>query len=456
MYGLAGERRLPEWSPDWLGGYEGAAPVRIGNQAAAQRQLDVYGEVIDALRPRPRRRHAARRGGLGHPGRACSGGWSSTGTNPTRGSGRSAGRVGSSCTPRCWPGWPSTERSGWPGRSGDDASAARWAAIRDEIHAQVCEKGYDAERGTFTQYYGSDGPGRGHAADPGAGVPARRRPPGAGHRRGGRSDAGRPTGSCCATTPTAASTGCPAPRVRSSRAASGWPTRCTCAGAPTTPPRCSSGCWACATTSGCWPRSSTRAMQRQVGNYPQAFSHVGLLNTAISLAHPPGQAPFLVRRQRTPDGQTPGLTWARRVGPDTSRPRRQDGLMDLGLDRSGLHRHRRDPRAGPGDRRRAGRRGRPRGGVLARRRGRRQDQRRARRRRPGARDHRRPRPRPGTETRLVAAAIARYGRLDGALVSVGRPAGRPEPHARPTTSGARRSSRCSSGRCASPARWSRA
>src|SRR5688500_20336667 len=49
MYGHAGERRLPEWEVEWLPGYEGSGPVRVGNAAAAQLQLDVFGEVIDAL-----------------------------------------------------------------------------------------------------------------------------------------------------------------------------------------------------------------------------------------------------------------------------------------------------------------------------------------------------------------------------------------------------------------------
>src|SRR5262249_38277729 len=49
MYGLAGERRLSEWEIGWLPGYERSAPVRVGNAAASQLQLDVYGEVIDAL-----------------------------------------------------------------------------------------------------------------------------------------------------------------------------------------------------------------------------------------------------------------------------------------------------------------------------------------------------------------------------------------------------------------------
>ena len=58
MYGIAGERRLTEWEVPWLPGYEGSAPVRIGNAACGQLQLDVFGEVMDAL-------HQARRHGLG-------------------------------------------------------------------------------------------------------------------------------------------------------------------------------------------------------------------------------------------------------------------------------------------------------------------------------------------------------------------------------------------------------
>ena len=57
MYSITGERRLTEWEIDWLPGYEGAKPVRIGNGAHGQIQIDVYGEVMDAL-------YQAQRGGL--------------------------------------------------------------------------------------------------------------------------------------------------------------------------------------------------------------------------------------------------------------------------------------------------------------------------------------------------------------------------------------------------------
>ncbi len=60
MYGIAGERRLAEWQVPWLSGYQRSSPVRVGNAASGQLQLDVYGEVMDAL-------HRARKGGLQVP-----------------------------------------------------------------------------------------------------------------------------------------------------------------------------------------------------------------------------------------------------------------------------------------------------------------------------------------------------------------------------------------------------
>ncbi len=80
MYGLAGERRLTEFELDWLRGYEGSAPVRIGNAAHQQRQLDVYGEIMDvdasgtACRVAAQRRHVARATRAdGIPGRRMAG-----------------------------------------------------------------------------------------------------------------------------------------------------------------------------------------------------------------------------------------------------------------------------------------------------------------------------------------------------------------------------------------------
>ncbi|HET8527955.1 MAG TPA: glycoside hydrolase family 15 protein [Gaiellaceae bacterium] len=155
MYGLAGERRLPEYELPWLSGFAGSAPVRIGNDAVKQLQLDVYGEVLDSL-------SLARRSGL-----------------PSK--------------PHMWAmqcslldflrrAWRQPDEGLWEVRGGrrhfvhskvmvwvaadravrtlEENPSLRgdlddWRALREDVHREVCAKGYDAERNTFTQSYGS-------------------------------------------------------------------------------------------------------------------------------------------------------------------------------------------------------------------------------------------------------------------------------------------------------------
>ena len=160
MYGPAGERRLTEWEVPWLPGYEGSKPVRVGNAASEQFQLDVYGEVIDALYQSRRGAIVDRdvhaldliRGAPGFPrGRLEA--------SPTRASGRCAARGSTSPTRRSWRGWRSTapsmvRRVRRP--EGDRPTPPRrLGRVRDEIHAEVCAKAYDADRKTFVQAYGS-------------------------------------------------------------------------------------------------------------------------------------------------------------------------------------------------------------------------------------------------------------------------------------------------------------
>jgi GH15 family glucan-1,4-alpha-glucosidase len=153
MYGVAGERRLPETELAWLPGYEDSAPVRIGNLASNQHQLDVYGEVMDCM-------HQARRLGVdGDPDawslqrqlmEALEGRWREPdeGIWEVRGPSRHF-------THSKVMAWVAADRAVKAvERFGADGPLDRWRALRAEIHEEVCREGYDAERRSFVQSYG--------------------------------------------------------------------------------------------------------------------------------------------------------------------------------------------------------------------------------------------------------------------------------------------------------------
>ncbi|UKY55150.1 glycoside hydrolase family 15 protein [Streptomyces inhibens] len=154
MYGIAGERELGENDLNWLPGYENSRPVRVGNGAAGQLQLDVYGEVTEAL-------HLAHMTGLArndyasllqlkliqwvekHWDEPDEGIWEVRG--PRRHFVHSKVMT-----------WVAVDRTVKLIESGDvDGPLERWKDLRETIHRDVCEKGYDKERNTFTQSYGS-------------------------------------------------------------------------------------------------------------------------------------------------------------------------------------------------------------------------------------------------------------------------------------------------------------
>ena len=103
MYGIAGERRLTEWEVPWLPGYDNSSPVRVGNAAHAQLQLDVYGELMDAL-------HHARQGDwhqanpAGRCSGACSNIWKKSGPRWTKGFGKCAATLAISPFRKSWRG----------------------------------------------------------------------------------------------------------------------------------------------------------------------------------------------------------------------------------------------------------------------------------------------------------------------------------------------------------------
>jgi GH15 family glucan-1,4-alpha-glucosidase len=153
MYGVAGERRLDEYIATWLSGYDGN-PVRIGNAAAEQFQLDVYGEVMDAL-------HQGRRAGL----KADDPAWGlqrklmefveTHWQEPDEGIWEVRGGSQQFVHSKLMA-WVAADRAVKAVEEfGLDGPVERWTELRDAIRDAILEKGYDAKRKTFTQFYGS-------------------------------------------------------------------------------------------------------------------------------------------------------------------------------------------------------------------------------------------------------------------------------------------------------------
>jgi GH15 family glucan-1,4-alpha-glucosidase len=154
MYGIAGERRLTEWEVPWLPGYEGSTPVRVGNAASDQLQLDVFGEVMDAL-------HQARSLGL----TASEPGWAvqiafldhleRIWREPDAGIWEVRGGAQHFTYSKVMA-WVAFDRAIKSAEAfGLEGPLDRWRSIAAEIHADVCENGFNRELGCFVQSYGA-------------------------------------------------------------------------------------------------------------------------------------------------------------------------------------------------------------------------------------------------------------------------------------------------------------
>ncbi|MGH3133751.1 MAG: glycoside hydrolase family 15 protein [Gaiellaceae bacterium] len=155
MYGVAGERRLTELELPWLAGYEGSRPVRVGNDASNQLQLDVYGEIVDAL-------YHSRRQGL----EASDEAWAlasktfewleSNWQEPDEGIWEVRGprRQFTHSKVMAWVAFDRAVKT--IEKLGREGPVDRWRAARDAIREDVLREGYNAERGAFVQFYGSD------------------------------------------------------------------------------------------------------------------------------------------------------------------------------------------------------------------------------------------------------------------------------------------------------------
>jgi GH15 family glucan-1,4-alpha-glucosidase len=154
MYGLAGERRLTEWEVPWLPGYNGAKPVRIGNAASQQLQLDVYGEVMDAL-------HQGRCGCLGNSEtgwqlqRALIGQLEHIWDRPDQGIWETRGPPQHYTYSKVMA-WVAVDRAIRSAREFCMAGPlAHWESLRERIHRDICQHAFDTGLGSFVQYYGS-------------------------------------------------------------------------------------------------------------------------------------------------------------------------------------------------------------------------------------------------------------------------------------------------------------
>jgi GH15 family glucan-1,4-alpha-glucosidase len=154
MYGVAGERQLREWEVSWLPGYEGSAPVRIGNGAYTQLQIDVYGEVLDVM-------HQARRGGINGDAsewpfqKALLHHLSQIWNNPDEGMWEVRGPRQHFTFSKVMA-WVAFDRAIKTAETfGLDGPVAHWRDVKNGIHAEICERGFDRDRGCFVQAFGS-------------------------------------------------------------------------------------------------------------------------------------------------------------------------------------------------------------------------------------------------------------------------------------------------------------
>ena len=294
MYGVAGERRLPEQELEWLPGYEGASPVRAGNAAVDQFQLDVYGEMLDLawlgvssrqqVQPIAWKRQVAMIEYLEEAARLPDEGiWEVRG--PRRHFVHSKVMA-----------WVAFDRAVKIAGSAElEGPLERWQRIRDELHTEICSRGFDAERNTFTQSYGSRELDASLLIIPAAGF----LPP---TTRASSAPSRRCSASCCRTASCTATDGArrarrrpaAARRARSCRARSGSATRSRRSAATTRRWPCSSGCSASATTSGCSPRSTTPRPGAWSATSPRRSPTSRVITTAHRLSGlpaPKGHAP---------------------------------------------------------------------------------------------------------------------------------------------------------------------
>jgi GH15 family glucan-1,4-alpha-glucosidase len=299
MYGPAGERRLTELELPWLLGYEGSAPVRIGNAASAQFQIDVYGELMDAMLQ-------AREGGIPADDAAwrlqvaLMGFLEESWDEPDEGIWEVRGKRRHFVHSKVMA-WVAFDRAIRTAEQfGQDGPVDRWRALRDQIHREVCERGYDPERNTFTQSYGSRGLDAATLMIPLVGF----LPPDDERVIGTVEAIQReicPDGFVLRYDTREADDGLP-PGEGAFLPCSFWLADClTLIGRRDEARELFDRLAGLANDVGLIAEEYDPRLGRQVGNFPQAFTHVGLVNTAMNLDRAEA-SPAAARAGRSPAG----------------------------------------------------------------------------------------------------------------------------------------------------------
>ena len=300
MYGPAGERRLTELELDWLPGYEASAPVRIGNAASDQYQLDVYGEVLDGLQ-------LARRMGIGSDADSwgiqraildfLEDGWH----RPDEGIWEVRGdrQHFTFSKVMAWVGFNSAVKA--VEEFGLDGPVDRWKQLRADVHREVLEKAYDHDRNTFVQAYGSKLLDASVLMIPLVGFL-----PASDERVAGTVKAiqeGLTTDGFVARYDTGATTDGLPPGEGVFLPCSFWlADNLALLGRTDEAITLYEKLLGCCNDVGLLSEEYDPVGKRLLGNFPQAFTHVSLVNTAYNLAGDSGPAHHRAGRRKTPSG----------------------------------------------------------------------------------------------------------------------------------------------------------
>ncbi|MER6710323.1 glycoside hydrolase family 15 protein [Streptomyces sp. NPDC000877] len=289
MYGVAGQRLMPETEAPWLAGYEGSRPVRFGNSAVGQFQLDVYGEVLDTL-------CLSLRAGIPMPAHvwelveALMGFLQRHWREPDQGLWQVRGPRRQFVHSKVMA-WVAADRALRMGRLlGRTGSSGEWRAMRAEVHRQVCRHGWDGDRRSFVQAYGSSALDASALLIPRVGfLPARdERVRGTVHAMSGLGQGGfvrrfAPYGP--------GGDGMPG-REGAFVACSLWYADALAAtGHPGQAQEVFERVLAIRNDVGLLAEQWDPESGRQLGNAPQACSHIALVETAFALSAPPGVRP---------------------------------------------------------------------------------------------------------------------------------------------------------------------